>query len=129
MLDRHYVRYFFLLALIVCLVFYSGLMTTRAQAHSAAPNQTSITLNVTIGFDPSTYNMYRIGNWTPVHITIGNHASAFKGTLAVNAQAGSQDPSNISYRSPWKFERAIALARNSQQVITMYVPFYYDDSL
>ena len=129
MLDRHYVRYFFLLALIICLVLYSGLMATRAQAHSAAANQTSITLNVTIGFDPTTFNMYRIGNWTPVHVTIANHASAFKGMLAVNAQAGSEDPSNISYRSPWKFERAIALARNSQQVITLYVPFYYDDSL
>jgi hypothetical protein len=135
MQDRHYARYFFLLALILCLVLYSGLMATRAQAHTiptahtATANKTNITLNVTIGFDPSTYNMYRIGNWTPVHITVANHASYFKGTLAVNSQADSQDPSNINYRSPWKFERAIALASNSQQIITMYVPFYYDDSL
>jgi hypothetical protein len=104
-------------------------MATRAQAHIAIANKTNITLNATIGFDPTTYNMYRIGHWTPVHITIANHASYFKGMLAINAQADSQDPSNINYRSPWKFERAIALPGNSQQVITLYVPFYYDDSL
>jgi hypothetical protein len=132
MLDRHNARYFLSLAFILCLVLYSGLIATvpRAQAHTVATaNQASITLNVTIGFDPTTYNMYRIGKWTPIHVTIVNHASAFKGMLAVNAEAGSQDPSNVSYRSPWKFERAISLPGHSQQAITLYVPFYYDDSL
>jgi hypothetical protein len=136
MQDRHHARYFFLLALILCLVLYTGLMATRAQAHTsqaahaATANKSTITLNVTIGFDAPAYNMYRIGKWTPVHIMVSNHASSFfKGTLAVNTQADSQDPSNINYRSPWKFERAVALAGNTQQTITLYVPFYYDDTL
>lgn len=123
-------RYQLYLVLAICVGCILALCApTKALAYTGESPGSRISLNVNIGFYSTSYSTYRIGEWTPVNVTMTNQAKSFKGTLAVNTEAGSLDPNNITYRSPWQFTRAITLPANSQQQATLYVPIYYDSAL
>jgi hypothetical protein len=78
------------------------------------------TMQVDVGFNED----YREGYWTPVYVTLNNSGANFRGTLSINAFAGQQRATSVSFPSPWNFKRAVALPPGAMQRLTLYVPFY-----
>lgn len=105
------------LALLFCLPASSAL--------ALAPATTSVanapTLQVELGFGAT----YRTGYWTPVFVTLSNyHGRAFSGMLSVSTYAGNARTSN-AISAQWHYQAPVTLRSNTQQQVTLYVPFYF----
>ncbi|HEY7419335.1 MAG TPA: hypothetical protein VH593_29395, partial [Ktedonobacteraceae bacterium] len=115
---------------VACLLVISSLLySPHALAQTAPAKVSSISLDVSIGFDTAQYNAYSLGKWTPIQVGITNHGGAFQGKLSASTQTAMPDGSASSDTSPWKFEAPVTLPAASQQSITLYAPFYDDTAM
>jgi hypothetical protein len=101
------------------LAFFLSLSSTSI-AHAANPPASGMHLQVDIGFN----SYYRIGYWTPIHITISNQGPDFSGRLVINTVSGQSLPGSMASTSPWSFEEPVTLARGTQKQIALTVPLY-----
>jgi hypothetical protein len=111
------------------LVIAMLLWSPRALARTAPAKVPGISLAVSIGFNSSPYNSYRLGKWTPIQVEMTNHGSAFRGELSASTQTEMPDGTTSGDTSPWQFETPVTLSAASQQHVTLYVPFYDDTAL
>jgi Protein of unknown function (DUF1355). len=81
-------------------------------------------LTINAGFN----DIYRVGYWTPVHVTLTSRGTPFTGKLAVQSYTGnSRTALTVDSLSPWQFTQAIAVAKGQQRQFTIYAPHYTDD--
>jgi hypothetical protein len=92
--------------------------TTRT-AYTTLPPSNAVTMQVTIGFDSS----YKVGYWTPVHVTLSNHGADFHGTLSINTLTRALR-SRTEQLSPWNFEEPVVIPRHGTKQVTLNVPLY-----
>lgn len=109
----------------VMLVLGGLLFPTPASAQAAAmqdstaPTASAPTMQVTIGFN----GKYRIGYWTPIHVSLSTTNADFQGTLSVNILT-SPPRSTTRQVSPWSFEEPITLPKHAKKQVTLDLPFY-----
>src|ERR1051326_2337474 len=106
----------FLIALIM-LLFMA--IPANVQASSISNNEKP-TMSLTLGFGST----YKAGYWTPAYVTFKNTGPEFQGMLSLSTYMGSTRASLLNYASPWHFEQLVHLKKNTQQMITVYIPFY-----
>ena len=100
---------------------------SRSPSFSAGPKQgqatskqkNDLTLQIDMGYQAA----YRTNYWTPVHVSIINNGSDFKGKLTVNVFTGPPRSEVVSIVSPWNFEQSVILQHGMQKQITVYAPF------
>lgn len=81
-------------------------------------------LTINAGFN----DIYRVGHWTPVHVTLTSRGAPFTGKLAVQSYTGgSRTAITTDSLSPWQFIQTIALAKGQHRQFTIYAPHYTDD--
>src|SRR5581483_8000723 len=90
--------------------------TTRATSLSSTG---ALIMQVNIGFDQA----YRVGYWTPIHVTLNNQGANFRGTLSINTLTRAIR-SRTEQLSPWNFEEPISVPRQSTKQISFNIPLY-----
>lgn len=92
---------------------------TSTGTHTSVKTKTLYpTINIDAGFD----DVYRVGYWTPVRVTVTNPGEMFTGKLAVQSYSSSYQASNVDTVSPWQFMQAITLDKGQQRQFTIYAP-------
>jgi hypothetical protein len=95
------------------------LAQTRQATHSALPVASSVSMQVTVGFDSS----YKIGYWTPVRVTLSNQGADFHGALSINTLTRALR-AKTEQLSPWNFEEPVVLPKHGTKQVTLNVPLY-----
>jgi len=104
----------------LALTFFLLLPAAQISAHVADKSASELTLQLDVGFN----SFYRIGYWTPVHVTLGNIVADFSGTLAINTFSGLSRIGPGTTTSPWSFAEPVTVAQGTQKHITLTIPFY-----
>ncbi len=127
MLTRHHARLRFTAirkvvvesCLVVFIVLLLMAIPAKVQA-STISNSEKPVMTITLGFGST----YKEGYWTPAYVTFNNDGPEFRGTLSLSTYMGSMRASLLNYASPWHFEQPVHLKKNTQQTVTVYIPFY-----
>src|SRR5260370_34501300 len=121
-------RIFFLCCSIVCICCLIVALLLWHFFVQTAPSGTPHQQHPSIHIAPVFGNGYRTNYWTPIHVTLSNSGSAFKGTLAVHTYT-DEGFSGLSTRpAPWSFEDAVTLPHGTYKRMTLYIPYYLGNS-
>jgi hypothetical protein len=127
MFTRHHARLQYaaickgvVVSCLVLLIMLLSMATPAKVRASTISNSEKPVMSVTLGFGST----YKEGYWTPAYVTLDNNGPEFWGTLSVSTYMGSMRSSILNYASPWHFETPVHAKKNTQQTITVYIPFY-----